>query len=114
MTEVQIDVAALESMQSLLGEQFKDTLEFCCSEFERLGSEVIATLGNDKEASIRHAHSLKSNAAQFGATSLSEVARDIELSLNQDNLDQATSASAYLMAQVTGSQAKLNEWLATH
>lgn len=114
MTEVQIDVAALESMQSLLGEQFKDTLEFCCSEFERLGNEVIATLGNDKEASIRHAHSLKSNAAQFGATSLSEVARDIELSLNQDNLDQATSASAYLMAQVTGSQAKLNEWLATH
>ncbi|ASM49729.1 hypothetical protein PESP_a1641 [Pseudoalteromonas espejiana DSM 9414] len=114
MTEVQIDVAALESMQSLLGEQFKDTLEFCCSEFERLGNEVIATLGNDKEASIRHAHSLKSNAAQFGATSLSEVARDIELSLNQDNLDQATSASAYLMAQVTGSQAKLNEWLATN
>lgn len=114
MTEVQIDVAALESMQSLLGEQFKDTLEFCCSEFERLGNEVIATLGNDKEASIRHAHSLKSNAAQFGATSLSEVARDIELSLNQDNLDQATSASAYLMAQVMGSQAKFNEWLATH
>lgn len=111
MTEVQIDEAALESMQSLLGEQFKDTLEFCCSEFERLGNEVIATIGNDKEAAIRHAHSLKSNAAQFGATSLSDVARDIELNLNQDNLAQAVTASTDLLAQVTGSQAQLRAWV---
>ena len=50
MTEINIDTSALESMESLLGEQFADTLDFCCSEFERLGSEVLATIGKDKEA----------------------------------------------------------------
>ncbi|WP_338363001.1 Hpt domain-containing protein [uncultured Pseudoalteromonas sp.] len=110
MTEIQIDEAALDSMQSLLGEQFKDTLEFCCSEFERLGNEVLATIGSDKEAAIRHAHSLKSNAAQFGATSLSEVARQIELNLSEDKLEQAIEASTGLMAQVNGSQAQLRAW----
>ena len=112
MTEISIDESALESMESLLGEQFPDTLEFCCSEFERLGSETIAALGQDKEAAIRHSHSLKSNAAQFGAASLAEVARLIEYNLNNDNEEQAVDAANNLMAQVIGSQAKLNEWQA--
>ena len=113
MTEINIDTSALESMESLLGEQFADTLDFCCSEVERLGSEVLATIGKDKEAAIRHSHSLKSNAAQFGASSLAEVSRVIEQNLNLDNLAEAIDASNSLMAQVTGSQAKLNEWLAS-
>ena len=41
MTEISIDESALESMESLLGEQFPDTLEFCCAEFERLGNETL-------------------------------------------------------------------------
>jgi HPt (histidine-containing phosphotransfer) domain-containing protein len=110
MTEISIDESALESMESLLGEQFPDTLEFCCTEFERLGNETIAALGQDKEAAIRHSHSLKSNAAQFGAASLAEVARLIEYNLNNGNDEQAVDAANNLMAQVTGSQAKLNEW----
>ncbi|GAA78129.1 Hpt domain-containing protein [Pseudoalteromonas sp. 20-92] len=113
MTEINIDTSALESMESLLGEQFADTLDFCCAEFERLGSEVLATIGKDREAAIRHSHSLKSNAAQFGASSLAEVSRVIEQNLNLDNLAEAIDASNSLMAQVTGSQAKLNEWLAS-
>ncbi|MEL0639199.1 Hpt domain-containing protein [Pseudoalteromonas aliena] len=113
MTQISIDELALESMESLLGEQFADTLDFCCAEFERLGSEVLATIGKDREAAIRHSHSLKSNAAQFGASSLAEVSRVIELNLSDDNLPEAINASTSLMAQVTGSQAKLNEWLAS-
>jgi len=69
MTTITIDESALEGMESLLGDQFADTLTFCCSEFQRLGSEVLANLGSDNEAAARHAHSLKSNAAQFGAAS---------------------------------------------
>ena len=111
MTEIKIDESALESMESLLGEQFSDTLDFCCAEFERLGNEVLATLGQDKEAAIRHSHSLKSNAAQFGAASLAEVARLIEYNLNNDNDEEAVNASTHLMAQVSGSQAQLNAWL---
>lgn len=112
MTEISIDESALESMESLLGEQFPDTLAFCCAEFERLGNETVAALGQDKEAAIRHAHSLKSNAAQFGAVSLANVARTIECNLNNGNDEQAVDAAHKLMAQVTGSQTKLNAWLA--
>jgi HPt (histidine-containing phosphotransfer) domain-containing protein len=113
MTEISINEPALESMESLLGEQFTVTLAFCCTEFERLATQVLATIGEDKEASIRHAHSLKSNAAQFGAASLTEVAGVIELNLNNDNLAAANTAADYLMLQVNGSIAKINEWAAT-
>jgi len=44
MNSIIIDESALESMESLLGEQFSDTLVFCCAEFERLGAEVLATI----------------------------------------------------------------------
>ena len=111
MNSIIIDESALESMESLLGDQFSDTLVFCCSEFERLGAEVLVTIHNDIQAATRHAHSLKSNAAQFGATSLSEVAREIEQSLNNDNTAQALTASAQLDGQVAGSKAKLTDWL---
>jgi HPt (histidine-containing phosphotransfer) domain-containing protein len=111
MTDITIDTSALENMKSLLGEQFADTLDFCCAEFERLGSEVMASIGKDKEAAIRHSHSLKSNAAQFGASSLADVSRTIELSLVDDDLAKAIDASANLMPQVEGSQTKFKQWL---
>ena len=111
MTDITIDTSALENMKSLLGEQFADTLDFCCAEFERLGSEVMATIYKDKEAAIRHSHSLKSNAAQFGASSLADVSRTIELSLVDDDLAKAMDACANLMPQVEGSQTKFKQWL---
>ncbi|MGO2477679.1 MAG: Hpt domain-containing protein [Pseudoalteromonas sp.] len=111
MNTVTIDESALESMESLLGEQFSDTLVFCCAEFERLGGEVLATIHNDVQAATRHAHSLKSNAAQFGATSLSEVAREIEQSLNNADVVNAIAVSKQLDGQVSGSKIKLNDWL---
>ncbi|KTF18065.1 Hpt domain-containing protein [Pseudoalteromonas sp. H105] len=113
MNDVVIDESALESMESLLGEQFSDTLTFCCAEFERLANEFFSAFGNDLEASIRHAHSLKSNASQFGATSLSEVARDIEQSLNNGEHDKAEAASKQLNEQVSKTQVELTSWLAS-
>ncbi|CCQ12157.1 hypothetical protein PALB_30580 [Pseudoalteromonas luteoviolacea B = ATCC 29581] len=108
---ITIDENALESMQSLLGEQFSDTLLFCCSEFERLESEVMLTIHDDIQSAIRNAHSLKSNAAQFGATSLSNTARAIEQSLIQDDFEHAKEVSETLAEQVAGSKAKLQAWL---
>ncbi|MDN3377339.1 MULTISPECIES: Hpt domain-containing protein [unclassified Pseudoalteromonas] len=113
MNTVVIDENALKSMESLLGEQFSDTLTFCCAEFERLAGEVLATIGKDLEASIRHAHSLKSNASQFGATSLSDVAREIEQSLTNGQQEQAITASKLLDEQVEGSKQALTDWLST-
>lgn len=111
MNSIIIDESALASMESLLGDQFSDTLVFCCAEFDRLGSEVLATIHNDTQVASRHAHSLKSNAAQFGASSLSELAREIEQNLNNHNTTQAIEASQQLDSQVAGSKAKLTDWL---
>lgn len=114
MIQANIDESALESMASLLGEQFADTLRFCCSEFDRLGAEVMATIDTDTEAAIRHSHSLKSNAAQFGASSLADMSREIEQSLIYDDLSNAKQVSNNLMDQVKASQTKLLHWLASN
>jgi HPt (histidine-containing phosphotransfer) domain-containing protein len=108
---VSIDTNALENMQSLLGEQFEDTLVFCCSEFERLENDLKLALHSDKQEAIRHAHSLKSNAAQFGATSLSNTARAIELGLVNGDEDIVSQNIAQIAEQVVGSKQELMDWL---
>ncbi|GEK10662.1 Hpt domain-containing protein [Pseudoalteromonas sp. McH1-7] len=106
-----IDESALENMQMLLGEQFEDTVHFCCSEFERLASELMLSLNHDQEAAIRHAHSLKSNAAQFGASSLSDLAKTLEHALIQNDQGVVDNAIQELSSQVVGSKSKLEQWL---
>ncbi|NOU48950.1 Hpt domain-containing protein [Pseudoalteromonas sp. JBTF-M23] len=108
---VSIDNEALESMQSLLGEQFEDTLIFCCSEFERLENDLKLALDSDKQEAIRHAHSLKSNAAQFGAISLSSTARAIELGLIKGDEETVTENMEIITEQVVGSKSQLLQWL---
>ena len=112
MTTITIDESALEGMESLLGDQFADTLTFCCSEFQRLSNEALTCIDVDNESAARHAHSLKSNAAQFGAMSLSELAREIEHDLNEGQVSKAKANSQNLQAQVEGSQEKLQAWFA--
>ncbi|WP_105255594.1 Hpt domain-containing protein [Pseudoalteromonas sp. T1lg75] len=76
--EIKIDESALLAMQDLLGEHFDDTLAFCFSEFCRLHGAFKQTLGKEQGDAIRNIHSLKSNAAQFGAVTLADTARAIE------------------------------------
>ncbi|KZN45292.1 Hpt domain-containing protein [Pseudoalteromonas luteoviolacea] len=109
--DTRIDETCLENMQALLGEQFNDTLEFCLSEFDRLANEVKATIDNDLEAATRNAHSLKSNAAQFGAMSLADVARTIEMSLVENNVELAKTQVSVLCSEVDASKALLQRWL---
>ncbi|CAH9058942.1 hypothetical protein PSECIP111951_04084 [Pseudoalteromonas holothuriae] len=109
---VSIDNGALESMQSLLGDQFEDTLVFCCSEFERLENDLKLALDCDKQEAIRHAHSLKSNAAQFGAISLSGTARAIEQGLIKGDELSVTENMEQITEQVVGSKSQLLQWLA--
>ncbi len=109
---IEIDEEALENMKMLLGEQFEETVIFCCSEFERLESELMLNLTNDKDAAIRHAPSFKSNALQFGAKSLSEVDRTIEHGLTSGDEAATTEALDKLAHQVAGSKTRLQQWLA--
>lgn len=110
---VTINEDALEGMQSLLGEQFEDTLIFCCDEFERLENELRIALTSSNQEAIRHAHSLKSNAAQFGAVSLSNNARAIEQGLINDDLESVQENLTRLSGQVAGSKTQLLQWLSS-
>lgn len=99
--EIKVDEAALNAMSQLLGEQFLPTLEFCFSEFERLHSDLAdAVEQNDLTSAVRHAHSLKSNAAQFGATSLAESARVIEHNIALADNSEGIAELANLPAQI--------------
>ena len=97
---VQVDVAELETMKSLLGDQFDDTLSFCFSELERLHSEFLANLEQDKTSAVRHIHSLKSNAAQFGARSLAQIAKEIEIALSEGSDPQNVSEQIAALPEV--------------
>jgi len=112
MEDVVIDEDALLGMKSLLGEQFNDTLDFCYSEFDRLNQELDQTIHNDNESAIRHAHSLKSNAAQFGASTLAEMAKNVEHSLNDGNLKDALVYAAQLQSLIDHTKDKMNIWKA--
>jgi len=110
MDDTVIDEDALLGMKSLLGEQFNETLDFCYSEFDRLNNELGQTIHNDNESAIRHAHSLKSNAAQFGASSLAETAKVVEYSLNHGNLEEALIHAALLQTSIEQTKEKINRW----
>lgn len=110
MEDMVIDEDALLGMKSLLGEHFNDTLDFCYNEFNRLNQELKQTINNDNESAIRHAHSLKSNATQFGALSLAEMAKNVEHSLNKGNLDEALTYAALLQTFIDKTKKEIDIW----
>ncbi len=111
MSQTQIDTVALEGMASLLGDQFDDTVQFCFSEFDRLYQEVVASLERDKAEAIRNAHSLKSNAAQFGALSLAELAKHTERTLTQHSVEEANQYIAKLPDEIAATKTQMTAWL---
>lgn len=112
MDDMVIDEDALSGMKSLLGEQFNDTLDFCYSEFDRLNQELDQAINNDNESAIRHAHSLKSNAAQFGALTLADMAKKVEHSLNDGNLNDAIVYAEQLQSLIDQTKDEINLWKA--
>ena len=113
MQNVVIDEAALTSMQTLLGEHFESTLLFCHSEFDRLHQELAEHFDIDQETAVRNAHSLKSNAAQFGAVSLAEIARQIEHLLGGSESNQARVYLEQLAPHISSTKEKMTSWLVT-
>ncbi|WP_372771366.1 Hpt domain-containing protein [Pseudoalteromonas sp.] len=101
---VKINSDSLFAMQDLLQEQFLPTLEFCLTEFDRLQSEVERDFEVDITASIRHAHSLKSNAAQFGAESLAELAKDLEHALGEGDMALSQNLKNVLPAHISATK----------
>jgi CheY-like chemotaxis protein/HPt (histidine-containing phosphotransfer) domain-containing protein len=89
-TEV-LDPAALERLRATMGAGFLDELlaTFVDDAQELVGTMRRALGAGDVDALRRAAHSLKSNAASFGAMTLSTQARDLETLARSGVLDGA-------------------------
>jgi HPt (histidine-containing phosphotransfer) domain-containing protein len=86
-----LDRAALAQLRITMGDGFIDELLPTFMEDSR---ELVRTMrralgDKDVDAFRRAAHSLKSNAASFGAMTLSTMARDLEALAKSGSLDGA-------------------------
>ena len=86
-----LDRAAIERLRTSMGAGFLDEL---LSTFVEDSQELVVTMRRavahkDIDALRRAAHSLKSNAASFGAMTLSGLARDLEAQAKASRLDGA-------------------------
>ncbi len=86
-----LDPSALETLRDLGGDEFVgEIIETFMTETPGLvGQMRTASEGGDTVALRRAAHTLKSNAATFGATDLEEMCRNLEEEATQGDLDQA-------------------------
>jgi CheY-like chemotaxis protein len=84
-----LDRNALEQLRATMGDGFLDELlpTFVEDSRELVGTMRRALGGKDVDAFRRAAHSLKSNAASFGAITLSTLARDLEALARSGTLD---------------------------
>jgi len=89
-TEV-LDHAALERLRATMGAGFLDELlpTFLEDSQELVGTMRRALGEKDADSFRRAAHSLKSNAASFGAMTLSTLAKDLEALAKSGSLDGA-------------------------
>jgi len=96
-----IDRAALDQLRAAmdsdaLGELIATFLE---DTEELIGTMRHALVGGDIDAFRRAAHSLKSNAASFGAVRVAALARDLEMLARSSSLEGAPSGLERLVAE---------------
>jgi CheY-like chemotaxis protein/HPt (histidine-containing phosphotransfer) domain-containing protein len=86
-----LDQAAFEQLRATMGADFLGELlpTFIEDSGELVGTMRRALGARDTDAFRRAAHSLKSNAASFGALTLSHLARDLETLAKSGSLDGA-------------------------
>jgi signal transduction histidine kinase/CheY-like chemotaxis protein/HPt (histidine-containing phosphotransfer) domain-containing protein len=86
-----LNPAALQQLRATMGADFLDELlpTFVEDSQELVGTMRRALAAMDTDTFRRAAHSLKSNAASFGAMTLSNLARDLEALARSGSLDGA-------------------------
>ena len=105
---VSVNQDALFAMRDLLQDQFEPTVEFCLSEFDRLQQAFDDDIQRDVTEAIRHAHSLKSNAAQFGADSLAGLAKQLEHTLMNGDVTLALELAQQLPLHISSTKNEIN------
>ena len=87
-----LDTVALERLRAALGPGFGALLSTFVEDSEELVKTMRRALGEQRADTLRRAaHSLKSNAAGFGAVTLSSLAKDLEALAKSGSLDGAAS-----------------------
>jgi histidine phosphotransfer protein HptB len=94
----QIDMTAFEDLKAMSGPDFiGELIDTFLDDAPKLIKELQTALAkNDAEAFRRAAHSLKSNAATFGATHLSSLAKELEMLGKEYKLTEVGSRVAIL------------------
>jgi HPt (histidine-containing phosphotransfer) domain-containing protein len=100
-----LDPAALEGLREIGGDEFlADLIETFLADAPAL---LAALRGTDADEVRRAAHTLKSNAATFGATRLSELCRELELLAKTGDLSGAPDLAARIEAEYAHVAAEL-------
>ena len=91
LESTQLDPAALSRLNELLGAQSASVLPRLIARFDEQGPQLVADMvaaaaNGDAEAIRRAAHTLKSNAAYFGAEKLRLIVYEIEIKAKADDL----------------------------
>jgi signal transduction histidine kinase/DNA-binding response OmpR family regulator len=85
-----LDTAAVERLRATMGPGFDELLATFVDDSRELVETMRRALGRkDTDGFRRAAHSLKSNAASFGATTLSSLAKDLEMMARAGSVDGA-------------------------
>jgi HPt (histidine-containing phosphotransfer) domain-containing protein len=107
-----LDAKALENLSSMLGGEFNYLVELIDSFLEdapQLLSELDQFVASGDAAGIRRvAHSLKSNGADFGATTFSNLCKELEMMGKEGMVEGADD----LLSQVAVEYARVEAALA--
>ncbi len=90
MSEAVIDRVAFDSLKDSVGADYiAEVVNAFTEEVPQLLAQLHrAFLANDAETFRRAAHSIKSNAATFGAMPLSALARELEYAARENRLNE--------------------------
>ena len=88
MPNSEIDLSTFDELKQMSGEDFiNELLDTFLDDAPKLIDQLKSALdAKDVELVRRAAHSLKSNAATFGAQRLSDLAKHLEMLAKEDNL----------------------------
>jgi HPt (histidine-containing phosphotransfer) domain-containing protein len=107
-----LDTAALDRLRATMGASFLD--DELLSTFVEDSRDLVVTMRRalsekDTDSFRRAAHSLKSNAASFGAMTLSTLAKDLEALARSGSLDGAASRVERLAVECARVERALRE-----
>jgi signal transduction histidine kinase/HPt (histidine-containing phosphotransfer) domain-containing protein len=98
--EPRLDCKPLDTLRTEFGDDFAMLLDTFLESTPPLFADMLAALaGGDAVGVQRHAHSLKSSAATFGAMRLAAMARKLEHEAVAGNLADAANAITALLAE---------------